>query len=270
MRWLPLRTLAAASILTLTLSGWATAQVYSSTDAPKPVALTIGERADIFMARHEYLQALDLLKDGVKQYKKDASLYNRMGIAYQQLNNLGQSEKYYKKAIKLDKKNARYHNNLGTVYYMRRKMKDAIKQFNSAIQIDPTQAAYFVNLGGALFYQRDFQPALTAYRAALRIDPNALFPDSSSGAIMQDITGSDTPRFHYDLSRLFCSMGMLDDAVHQFRQAYEQHYKGLKGSLTDPEFAPLRLRPEYRTLMGLPPLPLPTAKGGGGGRGAGR
>src|SRR6185437_3027456 len=133
--------------------------------------------------------------------------------------------------------------------------KDAIKQFQGAIQLDPTQAAYFVNLGGALFDQKDFQPALAAYRSALRIDPNALFPDSSSGAIVQDISGADTPRFHYDLSRLFCSMGMLDDAIHQFRKAYEQHYKGLKSSLTDPEFAPLRLRPEYRTLMGLPPLP---------------
>ncbi|MGB6973792.1 MAG: hypothetical protein WBD67_03820, partial [Terracidiphilus sp.] len=99
-----------------------------------------------------------------------------------------------------------------------------------------------------------FEPALAAYRQALRLDPNALFPVTGPSPIVQDITGQDTPRFHYALSRLFCSMGMLDDAVHQFRQAYEQHYSDIKQSLTDPEFAPLRARPEYRALMGLPPL----------------
>lgn len=230
-------------------------KTYSSTDAPPTTTLSVGERADIFLARREYAPAISLLKDAIREHHADASIYNRLGIAYQQSQNLGQAQKSYKDALKLDRKNATYLNNLGTVYYMRRKYKDAVKEFTAAINQDGTVAAYFVNLGGAEFAQKHFQPALSAYRQALRIDPNSLFPSSGPGSIMQDVSGQDTPRFHYDLSRLFCSMGMLDDAVHQFRQAYEQHYKGLKASLTDPEFAPLRARPEYRALMGLPPLP---------------
>jgi len=222
---------------------------YSSSDAPTPAVLSIGERADIFIARRNYPAAIDLLNDAVHQHRADAGIYNRLGIAYQQVSNLGQSEKNYKRAIRLDRHNATYLNNLGTVYYMRRKYKDAVKQFTEALQYNSTTAAYFVNLGGAEFALKQFQPALAAYRQALRIDPDSLFPTTGASPIVQDITGQDTPRFHYDLSRLFCSMGMLDDAVHQFRQAYEQHYSGIKASLTDPEFAPLRQRPEYQALM---------------------
>ncbi|HVA64966.1 MAG TPA: tetratricopeptide repeat protein [Terriglobales bacterium] len=235
--------------------GAQTPATYSSTDARPTATLSVGERADIFLARRDYPAAISLLKDAVKHHQADASIYNRLAIADQQTNNLGQAEKNYKNAIKRDRRSANYVNNLGTVYYMRRKYKDAAKQFTHAIQLEGANATYYVNLGGAEFAQKHFQPALAAYRQALRLDPNSLFPITGNGPVVQDITGADTPRFHYDLSRLFCSMGMLDDALHQFRQAYEQHYRDLKKSLTDPEFAPLRARPEYRLLMGLPPEP---------------
>ena len=235
-------------------------QTYSSTDAPKTASLSVGERADIFLARRNYKAAVDLLKDSIRHYKNDASLFNRLGIAYQQLATVqqasyGDAEKNFKKAIKLDHTDADYPNNLGTVYYLQKKYKNAVKQFDAAIKIEPNRATYYVNLGGAEFAQKHFQPAIAAYRQALRLDPSSLFPTTGASPTVQDITGSDTPRFHYALARLFCSMGMLDDAVHQFRQAYEQHYRDIKQSLTDPEFAPLRTRPEYKALMGLPPGP---------------
>lgn len=252
------RLLIGAMAVALGFGVYTDAQVpktYSSTDAPASPQLTAGERADIFLARREYPEAISFLKDAVKEHPTDASLFNRLAIAYQQSQNLGQAEKNYKKALKLDRTSPVYRNNLGTVYFMRRKYKNASKEFGAAIQLDHTVAAYYVNLGGSEFAQKHFQPALAAYRQALRLDPNALFPTNGPSPVLQDVTGSDTPRFHYDLSRLFCSMGMVDDALHQFRQAYDQHYRGLKASLTDPEFAPLRARPEYRALMGLPPLP---------------
>jgi len=248
-----------AAALALTLAAGAQ-QTYSSTDAPKTASLSAGERADIFLARRNYKAAVDLLKDSIRQYKNDASLYNRLGIAYEQLASsqqasFGDAEKNFKKAIKLDHANADYRNNLGTVYYLQKKYKNAIKEFTAAIAINGTHAAYFVNLGGAEFASKKFQPGIAALRQALRLDPDSLFPTNGASPVMQDVTGSDTPHYHYALARLFCSMGMLDDAVHQFRQAYEQHYRDIKQSLTDPEFAPLRTRPEYKALMGLPPDP---------------
>lgn len=244
----------------------AAAQTYSSNAPAKPAALTVGERADIYLAERNYTEAIALLQQTLRdKHMRTAPLYNRLGIAYQQVNNLGKAEKYYKQAIKKDKKSGRYRNNLGTVYYMKRKWKDAGKQFQEAIRLDPTKATYYVNLGGVLFAQKKFEPAIAAFRVALRIDPDSLFPTSSGGPIVQDVEGANTARFHYDLARLFCSMGMLNEAVHEFSQAYDMHYKQLKASLTDPAFAPLRQRPEYRTLMGLPPLPPAPAKGGSGG-----
>jgi tetratricopeptide (TPR) repeat protein len=243
----------------LPLGAWT--QTYSSAAPPKTPQLSIGERADIFLARRNYPAAIALLQQAVKDHEADGAIYNRLGIAYQQLQQLGKAQKFYKKAIKLDKKEGRYRNNLGTVYYMKRNFNDARKQFQQAVKLDPTEATYWVNLGGAEFARKKFQPAIAAYRQALLIDPNALFPATGSDSpVVSDVMGTDTPRFHYDLSRLFCSLGMVDNALHQFRQAYEMHYRDIKKSLTDPGFAALRLRPEYRVLMGLPPLPLPQAQ----------
>ncbi|MGH9486973.1 MAG: tetratricopeptide repeat protein [Terriglobales bacterium] len=242
----------------------ASAQTYSSVAPPQPVALTLGERADIYMAERNFPEAVKVLQQALREHIDTAPIYNRLGIAYQQMVQLGKAQKYYKKAIKKDKLTARYRNNLGTVYYMRQRWKDAAKQFRQAIKLNPNKDTYFVNLGGALFAQKKYTPAIAAFRAALRLNPNALFPTSGDAPVVQDVEGADTARFHYDLARLFCSMGMLTEAVHEFSQAYDMHYSKLKESLTDPVFAPLRLRPEYRTLMGLPPLPPPVPHTGGG------
>lgn len=244
----------------------ARAQTYTSDAAPKPVALTVGERADIYLAERNYPQAIEVLQQALREHMDTADIYNRLGIAYQQVNDLGKAKKYYQQAIKKDKLSARYRNNLGTVYFMQKKWKDAGKQFRQAIKLDPTKATYFVNLGGVLFARKKYPEAIASFRSALRIDPDSLFPMSGAGPVVQDVEGANTARFHYDLARLFCSMGMLNEAVHEFSQAYDMHYNKLKESLTDPAFAALRSRPEYRTLMGLPPLPppVPHAQGGGG------
>ena len=238
--------------------------------APAPAAsesapLSATEWGNLYLARRDYADAVTALQTALRQRQTKvvrAGLYNGLGIAYQQLNNLKQAERSYKSAHKYDKKNARYVNNLGTVYFMQRKYKNAAKQFASATKLDATQAVYLVNLGSAEFGRKRIPQAMTAYRQALRLDPDALFPQAGSGPVVRDVNETDTPLYHYQLSRLFCTIGMLDDAVHQFRQAYDEHYSKLKDSLTDPAFAPLRARVEYKALMGLPPnAPLPPASG---------
>ncbi len=258
----------AICLLCAALPWAAAAQAPASNPTPARPQLSVGERADIFLARRNYPAAILLLQQAIKEHHADAAIYNRMGIAYQQLQQLGHARNYYKKAIKMDKTEGRYWNNLGTVYYMQRNFKNAAKQFQRAVKLDRTEATYFVNLGGAEFALKKFRRAIAAYRQALLIDPNSLFPATGTDSpVVSDVMGTDTPRFHYDLSRLFCSLGMVDNALHEFRQAYEMHYRDIKKSLTDPGFAPLRLRPEYRVLMGLPPLPPQAAPIPHGGQG---
>jgi Tfp pilus assembly protein PilF len=251
--------------LALAAGAQTTGSAPASPPSPAPAAahLSDTEWAGLYMARRDYPSAVAAFQKALKEKQakpERAVLYNGLAIAYQQLGNLKQAERNYKNAHNNDKKNARYVNNLGTVYFMRRKYKDAAKQFAEAVKLDPTQAVYFVNLGSAQFGRKHVAEAMAAYREALAIDPESLFPQPGSGPVVRDVTQNDTPLYHYQLSRLFCSMGMLDDAVHQFRQAYDEKYDKLKDSLTDPAFAPLRARPEYKALMGLPPNPpLPAA-----------
>lgn len=230
----------------------------ASAAAPAAAPLSATEWGNLYLARRDYADAVTALQTALQQpqTKVDrAGLYNGLGIAYQQLNNLKLAERSYKNAHKYAGKNARYVNNLGTVYFMQRKYKNAAKQFAAAVKLDATQAVYYVNLGSAEFGRKRVPQAMTAYRQALRLDPDALFPQAGSGPVVRDVNENDTPLYHYQLSRLFCSIGMIDDAVHQFRQAYDEHYPKLKDSLTDPAFAPLRARVEYKALMGLPPNP---------------
>lgn len=234
---------------------------YSSDQPP----LTVEQRADIFMARRDYDSAIILLSTAVKEKKASADIYNRLGIAYQQTENFGGAERYYKLAIKAAPKNGIYYNNLGTLYYERAKYSQAIREYQEAIKRTAGQATFYVNLGSAEFAIKKYPDAMAAYRQALVIDPNALFPSGNGGTILQDLSRNDEPRYHFELSRLFCSLGQIDDAMHQFRQAMDLHYSGLKQSLTDPAFAPLRARPDFRALMNLPPLPPATPTGGRGG-----
>lgn len=242
-------------------SGGAT---YSSDTPPPTPEMTIEQRADLFIARRDYDAALDLLEQAVKEHKGTAPIYNRIGIANQQLEHLSTAARYYKLAIRADGHNGTFYNNLGTVYYEQHKYKQAVEQYHRAIICDPNQATFFVNLGSADFALKDYEPAMQSYRQALQLDPNALFPSDTSGTALLDLTRTDEPRYHYELSKLFCSMGQLDDAMHQFRQAMDLHYPGLKASLTDPAFAPLRARADFQALMNIPP-----PKSATGGRGAG-
>lgn len=231
--------------------------------AESAAQLSATEWGNLYLARRDYANAVTAFQTALRERHSKperAGLYNGLGLAYQQLGNLKQAERSYKDAHNNDKKSARYVNNLGSVYYMQRKYKNAAQQFAEAIKLDPTQAVYFVNLGSAQFARKKVAEAMTAYRQAIALDPEALFPQPGTGPVVRDVTQNDTPLYHYQLARLFCSVGMIDDAVHQFRQAYDEKYPKLKDSLTDPAFAPLRARPEYKALMGLPPNPpLPPA-----------
>src|SRR6185312_301060 len=62
-------------------------------EAPRP--LTLEERADILFARREYPAVVALLTPALQDHGDDAGLYNRLGMAYQELSDLGHAEKYY-------------------------------------------------------------------------------------------------------------------------------------------------------------------------------
>lgn len=224
----------------------------SNGNASAPVRLDPNQQADLFLLHKQYQQAIDLLQRTIQNGDRNAALYNRLGIAAEELNDLKLAEKAYKQAIRRDPQKAEYYNNLGTVYYGKHKWGKALKWYKKALQRKQTVASFFVNAGMAEFSRRHYRPAVQYFRRALLLDPNALFPEDNGGTVVQDLEHQDPARFHFDLARLFCSLGNLEDAMHQFRMALELHYRHIDDVYHDQVFAPLRNRPDFVAIMKAP------------------
>jgi len=231
-------------------------QNVSPPGAPSPAAslnssrpLTLEERADIAMARKRYDLALDLLQEAARQQPRDAMLWNKIGIAYHQLNELPQAQKAYRQALKLNPRMPEATNNLGAVYFAERKDGKAAKQFKKAIKLQGNVSAYYVNLGAVEFNRNHMTAARQSFLQALKLDPDALNAGSRGGTVVKFQDMHDPARYHFLLARLYSSLGRVEDALHQFRQAQELHYAHLRDALKDDAFAPLRALPEFQRLM---------------------
>src|SRR5215831_1869108 len=64
--------------------------------APQSKQLSMEERADIFMARKNYADAVDYYSRALRQSRQSAVLWNKIGIAYQQQMNFTAARKAYK------------------------------------------------------------------------------------------------------------------------------------------------------------------------------
>ncbi|MGH9533622.1 MAG: tetratricopeptide repeat protein, partial [Terriglobales bacterium] len=198
----------------------------AAANAPPPRPLSLSERADIMMARKEYYAAMDLLKEALLQHPRDGSLANRIGISYQLLGQPSSAAHYYERAIRSNRHLAQPYNNLGTLYYDERNYGKALKLYHHAIHLSHKKvAAFYVNAGTAEFMRRHLKNARRDYIAALRLDPLALDPTHQGGNAVQDSSVSDPARFHYFLAKLYCEVGDLADAMHQFRQSLELQYR---------------------------------------------
>lgn len=223
--------------------------------APAPQPLSLSERADIMMARKEYYAAADLLREGLRNEPRNAGFANRIGIAYQMLNQPVNAAHYYEQAIHLNRRMAQPYNNLGTIYYDERNYGKALKLYHRAIHLSHGQVAtYYVNAGTAEFMRKHYQQAGKNYLTALRLDPEALDPTRAAGNVLQDSSVTDPAQYHFFLCRLYCQFGDLADAMHQFRQALELQYPHIGQMCRDPVFKALIARPDFQRVI-TPPAP---------------
>lgn len=220
-------------------------------DAVKsPAPITPELRGDVMMARKRYRDALDFYKPGADQ---SAVLANKTGIAYHELQDLRNAEKYYKKAIKLDPKYAEAINNLGTIYYSKKSYRRAINQYKKALRLTPDSASILSNLGTAYFARKDYQDASDAYRQALAIDPDVFERRSTQGTLLQDQSVEERAKFHYFLAKAYAREGSNDRALQYIRKALEEGFKDRDKFIKDPEFAGLQDNPEFKQLMAAEP-----------------
>jgi len=212
---------------------------------PKQEPLSPERRADVFMARKMYREAIDVYRT----VPETAQISNKIGIAYHQMQDFNSARKYYERAIKENPKYPEAVNNLGTIFYARKNYGRAVRQYRKALKLIPDSASIYSNLGTAYFARKDYNEALEAYQQALKLDPDVFEHRSSYGVLLQERTVDERAKFHYYLAKLYAQSGNTERALQYIRKALEEGFKEKNKFLEDPEFAALKDNEDFKQLM---------------------
>jgi tetratricopeptide (TPR) repeat protein len=218
--------------------------------APPAATLTPEMRGDIFMARKRYQDAIDVYQAASS---KDPVLWNKTGIAYNQLpNQLDQARKAYQQAVKLKPDYAEAINNLGTVYYAKKSYRRAISYYQKAIKLapdDPRSASFYLNLGIAFFARKQYDQCAEANQTALKLDPEVFERRGGFGTTLENRDIAERARYHYIMAKLYAKSGRGDLAMQYLRKAIEECFKEKDKLNKDPEFAGMRDLPEFKEML---------------------
>ncbi len=221
--------------------------------AAVPQPLSIEQRGDILMARKEYREAIDMFRTGSP---KDPVLWNKEGIAYHQLTQLGSARKCYEQALKIKPDYLEAMNNLGTVYYAQRSFRRAISWYNKALKVAPSDArsaSIYMNLGTAEFARKKYEQATNAYQQALKLDPEVFEHHGTFGVMLEEHSIQERAKYHYYLAKLYAKGGRSELAIQYLRKALEEGFKEKEKLTKDPEFAGIRDLPEFKQLLASEP-----------------
>lgn len=222
------------------------------TPAPQsqPGGLTAEERGDIFMARKMFREAIAAYKTGPQN---SPVTWNKIGIAWHNLGEMGLARTNYEHALKVDKKYAEALNNVGTVFYAEKKYGTAITRYKRAIRLSPDKASFWSNLGTAYFSQGKVPLMIEAYEKAISLDPDIFEHRGLVGTEVQERNVADRARYHFELARLYAKIGKDELAMQFLRHSFEEGFKDKDKVRKSPEFAGLLENPEFIELMALEP-----------------
>jgi tetratricopeptide (TPR) repeat protein len=228
---------------------------------PARAELTAEQRADIFMARKSYADAVDYYARALRQnntHEAAATIWNKMGISLQQEDDYLDARKSYKKALKLNPDLPEAWNNLGTTFFLQNKYGKSVKYYQHAIALEPSSASFHMNLGTSYTRMKKFPLAVGEYRAALTLDPTILTEHSSTGTVVQP-READAEYFYY-MAKVFASLGRAPEAVSYLRRAFEEGFHNTKQLDEDPDFAKISKDAEYVALRNSPPVAIPASE----------
>ena len=216
-------------------------------------AIPLEQRADIFMARKNYADAADYYYRALKLASfKDAVVWNKLGIAFQQQSKFHSARQAYTNATRVDKTFAEAWNNIGTSYFMEKKFGKSVKYYQRAIGLKRYNASFHLNLGISYSHLKKYEEAVAEYRTALGIDPNVMLHEASVGTVIH-ASGTDVEYYFY-MAKAFASIGNAEDAVRYLRRALEDGFNDQKRIDEDPDFKKISEYPAFVELMRNPPV----------------
>jgi tetratricopeptide (TPR) repeat protein len=244
--------------LLLTVSGYIFAESTPDQGTIKIDAMTVAQlekAGDQARAVKDYTLAIQYFQTAISKDRKNAALYNKLGLSELRKDDLAGARMHFEKAVKQNSKYAEAVNNLGAVDYMRKSYGSAAKYFKKAVALDETDATYHVNLGAAWFSQKKMDRAIAEYTRAMELDPDAFRHDSRTGIAAQISSPEERAQYSYLLAKAYAKRGDLDGCLQCLKRAKEEGYRNLANVYKDEEFSRLRENPRLQEVV-----PPPIAK----------
>lgn len=122
--------------------------------------------------------AIEIYKKGLQldlssyDPKDVARVYENLGLAYYDTNQLDNAIDAFKKAIQYDPKQLTIYTNLGVAYEKKGMINDSIREYRIALTLEPNDALAHNNLGYSLALQGQINEAIGEFEKALKIDPD--------------------------------------------------------------------------------------------------
>jgi len=255
MRNFILRLAIGAMVLGLAPYGARATETPSGTSNLQSMTVAELEKAgDEARAQKDYRQAVKYFEEAIRKDRKNAILYNKLGMTELKDGQLEAARMNFQQAVKRNSKFADALSNIGAVYYMQNNFSAAAKHFKKAVALDENRATFHVNLGAAWFGQKKLDRAVAEYARALELDPDALSNKGRAGLTAQIANAEERAKFSYMLAKIYAKRGDAEQCLRCLRMAKEEGYRDLASVYKDEEFASLR---QDKRLAEITPPPQP-------------
>jgi Flp pilus assembly protein TadD len=241
-------------ILAVLAARYSSALAQTTTQAPAapppPLAAplpqqTPEELGDSLMKRQRYQAAIEAYKETPLD---SATVWNKMGIAYQMMFNLSEASRCYQASLKIDPNDARVLNNLGTIYDSQKQYGVAERIYRRALKLDSHSAIIQKNLGTSLLAQHKYKKGWEAYKAALALDPE-IFEQSSGPRSDNPASVQERGAMNYYQAKGCVRAGRNDQAIEYLRMAINEGFTNANKIAADKDFATLRGIPAFEQLL---------------------
>jgi len=185
-------------------------------------------RADIFMVRKSFDDAIAEYKKAVALDRYDASTINRLGIAYHNLQKHRDSEQQYREVLRLRPNHIDAMNNLAVLDYIRGDYEGALRRYRTALKLKPDSVTVMRNMGACLFALERWDEAVAIYQQALVLRPDLFDPQPSGAGAQIQMNQQQGAMINFYLAKIFALRGEADTAFSFLMKAVDYGFEDVK------------------------------------------
>ena len=206
-------------------------------------------RADIFMVRKGFDDAVIEYKKAIALDRYDASVINRLGIAYHNLQKYRDSEQQYREVLRLRPNHIDAMNNLAVIDYIRADYESALRRYRTALKLKPDSATIMRNMGACLFALERWDEAVAIYQQALVLRPDLFDPQPSGAGTQIQMHQQQSARINFYLGKVFALRGDTDSAFSFLMKAVDAGFDNVKMLKEEEAFKGLAADERFERLL---------------------